>query len=219
MTYDREKLLNILKMAPLSKNNPFHEGNNKTFMTKMGKEFSNHYFFEYGATKFVLIPISTKEDYVIKIPYTGSFHPDRKYQYAQCKERPWDYCAGESLRYKIAEEEGFEDCFAKTEFLGFVHGYPIYIQEKCTLFFDLDHDHTLEERKKTSHICKNFYSINIDWLTDFRIYHGEQRLIDFINFLRTFGWDDDLRKENVGYLDGCPVLIDYSGFLEEEEEE
>ena len=39
-------------------------------------------------------------------------------------------------------------------------------------------------------------------------------LVNFINFIQEKNWDDDLRDENIGYINNRPVLIDYSGFLE-----
>lgn len=232
MTYNREDLLNMLSNAPIYEGLNFHEGMNDDFMACMNNDFGNNYDYAYGATKLALIPVSLDKDFVIKIPYTGAYsleeyyygyknHKRKRDEYwefygGECEDRPWDYCAGEVQRYTVAAEEGFADCFAKTEFLGDINGYPVYIQEKCTTFSATryKHKHSLEERRKTSKCCHNYSEIDENWLTDFRLYYGEAKLIRFILFLKKHQWDDDLRNENIGYIEDRPVLIDYSGFLD-----
>ena len=229
MTYNREELLKIFASAILYEGKKFHEGMNEDLLYSLDGNFYK-YDYNHGATKLVIIP--KKEDFVIKIPYTGSYEYYSGYYsnsiYRQGREdywefvagensfRPWDYCANEIIRYDKALENGFAKYFAKTELLGFIHNYPIYIQEKCvTLSSDRHfHRYSKEENLKTSNCYKNYYNISIDWLTDFRLKYGEEELINFINFIQDMRWDDDLRSENIGYINGKPVLIDYSGFLE-----
>ena len=232
MTYNKDALLQLLSNAPLYGGMIFHEGDNESFLTSMGPDFCNQYSYEYGASKFVLIPFDDNEKYVIKIPYTGSYNFESGYYSSSSSqhyhsgtneycdyygsdydERPWDYCAGEVQRYKKAEKYGLAECFAKTEFLGYVNDYPIYIQEKCTVSSYYKNSHSVEEQEKTSKCCGTYKNINNDWLTDFRIYYGEEILLKFINFIHDNDWDDDLRKDNIGYIENRPVLIDYSGFF------
>jgi hypothetical protein len=232
MTYNKEELLDILENLPLYEGKEFHSGDNDILMDNMSQEFNDSFYYAYGASKFVLIPFA-ETDYVIKIPYTGSynkfsgFYDDNRhyyfsgseeycdYQYADSEEREWDYCESEAERYLIAEQAGLERCFAKTEFFGYSHGYPVYIQERCITFGSKrsEHTHSQEQRTTTKELCK-YYNISIDWLTDFRLYYGKDIFLDFIDFIKTKGWDDDLRNENIGYIGDRPVLIDYSGFLE-----
>ena len=233
MTYNKESILEMLSIAPIYKGELFHEGKNEDFMIHMGKDFYNSYTYANGATKFVLIPLNT-DNYVIKIPYTGSYnfesgyydddnyyHHGREdyweYYGSECRERPWDYCAGEVQRYKEAEKNGLAECFAKTELLGYVNDYPVYIQEKCITYDSCayNHHYSVDEKIKTSKCCSSSsIDINMNWLTDFRFYYGEEKLLKFINFIHEAQWDDDLRGENIGYIEDRPVLIDYSGFLE-----
>lgn len=231
MKYNKDKILRMLINAPLYEGSDFHEGMNDDFFNAMSTDFCNNYNYANGATKLALIPIDKNENYVIKIPYTGSYNHESGYYYnsfyvksrfdyweygsADNTVRNWDYCATEVERYKIAKNKGFAQFFAKTELLGFINNYPIYIQEKCITLSDslIKHHHSKEERERTSLICK-FADIHEDWLTDFRLCYGENTLLNFINFIQSMEWDDDLRDENIGYLNNYPVLIDYSGFLE-----
>lgn len=236
MTYNKDKLLKMLSIAPLYEGMDFYSEKNDQFFNALGKDFFNHYHFDYGASKLTLIPIDDKKDYVIKIPYTGSYifeseehsHSNSSSFYYSDKEEywefsgavngdnEWDYCGCEANRFCIAEEEGFSEYFAKTELLGYINNYPIYVQEKCITLSNCHHthNHSLEEREKTSNCCHNYCGIDEDWLTDFRLYYGEMALINFINFIYEAGWDDDLRNDNIGYLNNRPVLIDYSGFYD-----
>lgn len=232
MTYNKEKILEMLSMTPLYEGVKFHEGKNDEFFNSLEDDFYNYYSYNYGATKLALIPMNDEDDYVIKIPYTGSYYHESGYfitnanyypskteycEYiaADDQDFPWNYCASEVARYALAKQEGFSKCFAKTELLGYINNYPIYVQEKCITFSDSrkNHLHTEEEKLKTFKCC-NYYGINRDWLTDFRLYYGEKFLFDFINFICNMEWDDDLRNDNIGYIKNRPVLIDYSGYLE-----
>lgn len=231
MTYNKEELLNMLSTAPLYEGIEFHEGRNDEFFNCINN-FHRYYSYAYGATKLALIPIKEEKDYVIKIPYTGGYNYESSYRdnsiyyptkteyweytAAENKDRPWDYCACEVKRYKIAKKQGLSKCFAKTKLLGYINDYPIYIQEKCTTLSScrLEHRHTKEENLKTSNYCNNYFEISMDWLTDFRLYYGKHILLKFVNFIQNLGWDDDLKTNNIGYIKNRPVLIDYSGFLD-----
>lgn len=227
--------LKILKKSFLRKGMDFYEDMNLDFFDSMGEDID---IFNYacGASKLVLIPLDPSEKYVIKIPYTGYYygsynyektektgsffhynHRYDKYEAGEVKQLPWDYCATEVKRYRLAREKGFEKFFARTFFYTTINGYPIYLQEKCNVLSKNRKDHTFskEERRRTSSIEMADIAINIDWLTAFRLQYGEQKLIEFSDFIKTLNWDDDLRDENVGYLNNKPVLIDYSGFMEE----
>ena len=223
MTYNKKVILDMLENAPIEAGSDFYEERNDEFMEAMGEDFCNNFYYANGASKFVLIPKDHDTDFVIKIPYNGSLHGDSFWEdfcgandESENSWTGWDYCLIEEHRFLKAQEEGLEECFAKVEFVGFIHGYPIYIQEKCvTLDEDMNRSfHSYEEKVKTSEICGNFHNINSSWLTDFRLYYGEEKLINFVNFIKENEWDDDLRTENIGYIGDRPVLIDYSGFWE-----
>ena len=227
MTYDKKSLLKMIKDCKvLNEFTPFHVDRINDIICQID---TTKYNYGYGATKLVLIAIDG--DYAIKIPYTGSYYQEDgfydsndyyqegEYEYeeffgADDDGSPWDYCLNEVLRYSIAEEEGLADCFARTSFLGYVEGYPIYIQEKAKPLCSCreEHRYSEKEKNKTSKICKNANSIDKNWLTDFRFFYGENMLIHFIKFINEMGWQSDLRDENIGYIGDRPVLIDYADF-------
>ena len=228
----KELFLDVLNNTFLSKGIEFHEGHNDSFMNYVNNYFPNFFTHAYGASKFVLIPKDPKIPYVIKIPYTGSYYEEASYltktgyysgrhEYieffqAENNERNWDYCAVEVERYNIATQYDLEKYFAKTQLLDFVRGYPVYIQERGITFSGSrnSHVHSHLDILKTIKEIPLFYHINQDWLTDFRLCYGTEKLKIFIDFIQKLNWDDDLRNENIGYINNLPVIIDYSSFNE-----
>ena len=142
-----------------------------------------------------------------------------KFSGADC-ENGWDYCEVEATRYCHAEQANVAILFAKTEWIGDVHEYPIYIQERCHMFREestsnqeryksrtqADYEEVNTLRKKY-----DFHSINNDWMLDFLIYYGEEmfkKLADFIFNENIY----DLHNGNIGYINGRPCLVDYSSY-------
>lgn len=225
MTYNKEELREVFKNAPLKIGNDFYEDLNDDLFDSLNCA-SGDYYYSHGASKLAII--SVNGDYVIKIPYTGELSEDIWYPTEEefqeffdpyCNaggDCPWDYCALEVERYEYAKQFGFEKYLAKIELLGYLNGYPIYIQEKCETYYDSvrSKHYTEEEKKTTRSICglgKFDYLTNENWLTDFRFYYGNQALTDFSNFLTKNGWDD-LNDSNIGYLNNRPIIFDFSGF-------
>ena len=229
----KENILNVLNKTFLKNCSTFSSENNENLIQSIGKNlFNGLYKYEHGLSKLVIIPHN--ENFVIKIPYTGSTYIDYKYDYKYhycnsikeyyefsggCEERFWDYCGEELARYNIAKNLNLQDFFAKIELLGFINkSYPIYIQEKCQVYSSLYNTriHSIFEKTQTSNICRqyHFINININWLTDFRFFYGTEKLINFITSIHNLQWDDDLRDDNIGYIQNRPVLIDYAGFEE-----
>lgn len=234
MTYNAEEILSILNKTHLNINDEFHEGKNGTLLTEL-KDTIFHGLYDYanGVSKFVIIPVKDEYDYVIKIPYTGSYefesgwYSGSRNQYyhkgfedywdfegGTYEDRPWDYCAVEVQNYNIASSNGFSDCLAKTELIGFVREYPIYAQEKCQTLRSCSPYHTHSAEEVSNFISSyKWNNIPCDWLIDFKSYFGENKLNHFLQFLEDVNWND-LRDENIGYIKNRPVLIDYSDFLE-----
>lgn len=129
----------------------------------------------------------------------------------------WDYCEAEKWLYEKAKEEDVEVCFAETRLLGYVDGYPIYTQPIAAIYADCytttRKSHTAEEKISTQEACKkiNGWCFNVEWLTDFIIYFGDDMFQKFMAFIKKYGISD-LHNGNVGYVSGVPVLVDYSGY-------
>ena len=133
----------------------------------------------------------------------------------------WDYCYAETSISEAAIEEGIGKCFAQTELLGLVGDYPIYIQERCTIF-DTESSSRRKElyrhRKPSDYQSLrtireriDFWCGDDDWTLDFLHYWGEEVLRILGDFI--FDKDiNDLHCGNVGYRKGVPVLVDYSGY-------
>ena len=185
------------------------------------KNMSFKYFS--GATKLVIL--FPGADYVIKIPFNGqyTYNDEDELMYWEFENGSygccWDYCLGEVEKYEEAVIEGFECFFAKTELIGHVHGHPIYIQERAVIYDDIartkEDANSYERRKSARAFCDdNGYScFNGLWIADLQDYCGSQHDELFHNFMDyVTSYISDLHMGNVGYIDGKPVLVDYSGF-------
>ena len=64
------------------------------------------------------------------------------------------------------------------------------------------------------HKINCWYDFNTDWCIDLLKYYGPKKFKEFIVLIKDLRWDDDLTYDNVGYKDGRPIIIDFSGFRE-----
>jgi len=171
----------------------------------------------YGATKLVII--MEKEDFVFKIPFNSewdSWKGDYAFFYGAPATSTWDYCEAEEERYDFAEECGFSKYLAKTNIVySTKNGVRIYIQPKCSV-----HSKHKTTSKRSSKVFSKWFKrcLPIDdtqWLNTFIDYYGAYKLKQFLTFLLNEEWDDDLGSRNIGYtIEGKPVLIDYSSYME-----
>ncbi len=205
----------------------FDEIDEAEFYPVVVQPFSEKYKkpFDYatGATKGVLI--FEQLGFVIKIPFcrnTENCYYNSAYGEYECcyftgadTDNGWDYCEAEADKYERAETEGLAQCFAKTEKIGDIDGYPIYMQELADIYKSIDYQssHTEEDSRQVSSICNsnNFYMFNIEWLSDAFHYYGEKMFHKLLEFIRTVGIND-LHDGNIGYIGNRPVLVDYSSF-------
>lgn len=179
--------------------------------------FDKGYIFNYdfGATKLAILP--RNKDYVIKIPFQGCQEGNFCNFIGASPECEWDYCNVEVERYYDICSTSFKDCFAETIFIGYVNDYPIYLQEKCTPFNN-SYNKTKEKRKKMNSFLRKigcYYELNPDWCIDLLKYYGPKRFKEFLVLIKKLKWDDDLTCDNVGYKNGHPIIIDFSGFREQ----
>lgn len=179
--------------------------------------FEKGYVFDYdfGATKLVIIP--QNKDYVIKIPFQGYYEDSFCYFTNANSDFDWDYCWEEAERYYRICSTPFKKFFAETIFIGYVGDYPIYLQEKCTPFNNSYKKAKEKTIKMDSFLQKHhcYYDLNTDWCIDLLKYCGPKEFKEFLALIKKLKWDDDLTYDNVGYKDGHPIIIDFSGFREQ----
>jgi hypothetical protein len=129
----------------------------------------------------------------------------------------WDYCQLECAIYNEAVKRGLGAYFAEEGFLGELScGHPVYYQQRCVPFSEITPDYSEKtEKRRTSAkaTCKQIemYCFNSLWIADFLEQYGADELARLNAFLKEMNIGD-LRDCNIGYLDGAPILFDYSGF-------
>lgn len=178
---------------------------------------------------------------VVKIPFSGcgtdieeDWDNEKPYEDYSCAalgcgghtlQRNWDYCEAEVTVYNDALLAGVSDFFAETVYIGAIDNYPIYVQEIATIYADVYYDYegkyTREEKRayrskavsaSNSTITENdCWIVNQTWLSEFVEEYGAVAASNLIAFLRDEGVDD-LHSENLGFIDGKPVIVDYSSF-------
>ena len=174
--------------------------------------------YNTGATKLVLTPPG--EDFVIKIPFEGETWEKEDFSPFENAQEPngWDYCRVEVLQYQKAVEAGLEEFFAETEYIGHINGHPIYIQTKVDIFEDIRdpyYDYEEETISSTKDTCKKLEvgCFHKYWLTDFLDYFNERDLLKLSQHLSNNDIGD-LHGGNLGYIEGQPIIVDYSGYWE-----
>lgn len=184
-----------------------------------------------GATKCIVL--NHKWDFVIKVPLTGGFyydgyededgdwHDEESYnEFLNANDLPmmtsenscWDYCNAEAAIWDYAEEQGFSEFLAKTEYVGDLYGHPIYVQEKVKPFDFPEYNE--EYDKFCMDICESLdcFYLNGYWLTDALNYYGYEKLYRFLKFIKENHLNHDLHSGNIGYIGNKPVLLDYCGW-------
>jgi hypothetical protein len=176
---------------------------------------------ENGATKIVLFPHNS--NYVVKIPFShdsyGSYDEDEKPDlfYGAGEPNGWDYCRAEVILYEKAQEANIEECFLKTELLGYVSNHPIYIQEEVEMFFSRN-DKSPKDWSSEQEVCNycqshNYWCFNSYWIDDFLKFYGEKMFDLLSKFLRD-NCIHDLHSGNLGYINDRPVIVDYGSYHE-----
>lgn len=181
-----------------------------------------------GASRLVLFP--TNKDYVIKIPYRGFFCQRNN----DVKESPftaayasvdpdlvgWDYCEAEEMLFRLAENNGVGEYFAETIQIGEVRGYPIYAQPRAKLNSSSNicerEDYSSIEQI-SSQITEEYSDILGEeflpeyWMKEFIAAFSDDELEGLLNFIEQADISD-LHEENVGFINGKPIIFDYVGY-------
>lgn len=79
---------------------------------------------------------------------------------------------------------------------------------------------TEEEIASVNNVTSSFFNfdeyfnrIPDRWIADLISTIGIERTIDFFEFLIDTSYNNDLHHSNIGYIEGKPVLVDYSGYI------
>ncbi len=214
------------------------ENVNDKVIAAIEQELDQDVSFDTGATKVVIFFPNT--DFVVKIPLGGYEVPEEEYdeeyneyfetgdysfssfQFADDGETGDDYCKVEMIRYQnaIDYDDGvgkIAKLFAPTSFIGYVHEYPIYAQPLCEVFSNRHNKNRVNQETMDSTIetCeeKKYYCFNATWLSEVIACYGEDTFNLLCQFIQEEGIDD-LHDNNIGYLNGKPILFDYSGYNE-----
>lgn len=181
----------------------------------------------HGVSKAVLV--SDKENVVVKIPFNGYFEytedesedDNESYGYfiefeeANNSKNGWDYCQTELEAYQTAQQYKLEKFFAEVE----KTKNGCYIQEKCVCYAERKNTNTNENSLKTAKKLYDSYCYRFatSFIADCIDYYGEAETDKFLAYVDEFCLNEDMHNSNYGYAvsDGRPVLIDYSGWMEE----
>jgi hypothetical protein len=175
---------------------------------------TNTFYVTGGYTKLVIIP--KYENYVIKIPYTGSYdiNADTDEIYLE-REFDIDICDEENAIYDNSSEE-LQQFMAYNTFAGLYNGcIRVYTQPKINITSSDAEDNFKSITSAREKIIMRFeytYNFYYDW-----------NIINY--FIETFGINkakeilreldciDDLHSNNLGYTNsGHLYLIDFGGY-------
>ena len=199
--------------------------------------YVNNYYLpfnvNYGATKVCLL--FNNCEYVFKLPLYNNLekHEEARItKQAVIKNKNGaypvfstedDYCKIEADNFAEAEVRGLDPYFAAEYKVMNYHGMPIYAQERISItYYDSDRydepvdddywgeiEYVINNLGATREMCE--LADNEAFVEDLCEYSGAD-FEDLLNFIAEFSITD-LHDENVGYdKNGCPKLIDYSGF-------
>lgn len=218
----------------------------RAFIKQIGKIVDADWV-ESGVSKSVF-HFKEFKNYVFKIPYIGAeFIEDGDWEYYKyCAEENLipmyfclddvtlyknannnglypvdanDYCAAEEYIYRIARKYKVHQMLAKTTFLGFVCGIPVYISSNAGKMYSpkkqnnetskIAKDMIDKSRKEHNDICNEFYTTECSVFIETYGRKATKRFIDFLYKEKI----SDLHNGNYGYdALGNLKIIDYSGF-------
>jgi hypothetical protein len=154
-----------------------------------------------GATK-VCITHNDLINWVIKVGYTENVKKD--------------YAAYEYEVYCAAEEAGLAQYFPKTLYLGEFYGRSFYVQQEADCNEDLVTSDWYERLRDQYDEDGEEYDPDCLWdELDCMEADGKARLCFGDEALCNFLWEHevgDLHEGNFGYIQGCLVIVDFSGY-------
>lgn len=171
------------------------------------------FYYDAGCTRGCFIPMTDYADIVLKFNFDNVSD---------------DYCEAEVRHFKRAKLHGLDDIFTKMVKIGTRDGIDVYacerVSETSTHYGDVSPQLSRYLRKTTfSEGEDKKYPVgvfrNIEyWLKEFVRYYGAKKYFDFVKFIKEEGIND-LHGGNVGYINNRPVVFDYGGFYEGDDED
>ena len=167
--------------------------------------FTDQFYIVYGLTKLVVVDKTT--GFVLKIPFLGV-----------CL----NYCDEEEAIYHRASECGFENMFARCE-----KPSPIE-QDKAKINFYIMEYAEVSQARISSYVQEYYpdigekYDISPLGVDECVVYEllkrvlGEEKYLLICTFLEEEGVND-IHGGNIGFKNGELVLVDYSGYMGQEE--
>ena len=173
----------------------------------------NNFYLSHGVNKGVII--FDDLNYVVKIPF----------EY----DRVDDFCSREVEIYNNAlmiekhnwkYRKGISHYFAPCEELTLINGIPIYIMEKAEVnscecservnsFWDSEKSN--KYNKYNSYYFDGFNEDDYRTIVGiFQPYCSDEELNRIVTFCQDYGIFD-IHSGNIGFINGMPVIIDYSG--------
>ena len=216
--YEINDMLNIVRdLIPfgIQKAIKFSDGYN-SFCEEADKHLKEkHIVISCGATKICLIP--EESDWVIKLSFdmTGDFDPE---------EEEVDFCRREAYNYQRAIDQGLEEYFAATYKVGKVEDIDVYVQQK------VETDSDKIDGMFSSYVESVYEDSLANYTGDEYHWEVEDYVLDLEDTERieaVFGASDatcklaifiekyeinDLHCANYGFVNGVPVIMDYSGY-------
>lgn len=228
MTYKDEDICKFINGLHSNSEGLFTYREAENYIYELEDNFGyDEFYHETGATKLVIIP--TKEDYVIKVAFNGTYNDYEEEDeghpfYGAESPRMDDYCDAEMCFYELAKERGFEKMFLPLEYFGERDCIHIYLQPKCERL-EMDdrkqvdysskgsREKILKDRKDGKRYLRDKFPVS--WTASCLDTLGSvERLQEFETFLTSTGIISDLHRGNIGYYDGHAVIMDYGGYNE-----
>lgn len=154
---------------------------------------------EYGASKICLI--DPHSNWVVKID----------------KDRKEKSCEREYFNYKEAQKLGIQKAFLDIHFLGYGPYYiPIFAQRKIDVVIGNLSSDTYKDKissiptEDIYQIMRYFDTRDDVWFGMALLLYGKEFMRKVTDFIYEYGIND-LHEYNLGYLNGKPVIMDYSG--------
>jgi len=179
---------------------------------------------KYGCSKGAMVFTRKDADFVIKIPFTyDGWH--RLYG-ANNSQNSWDYCLKEVEVYDAAERRGLGHFLAKTSLLGYVNGYPIYVQKRVQVtphYYFWEDVRDIRSTPKTNLQAERLYFGRNAYRSGFSRdvvalmvvcfgYRPTQRFLKFAAELRLNDWH--YGNFGLDFTTSDIVFCDYTGFYQ-----